>query len=107
MEPLWGEQKKSDAILVGFCDNLEELSLFAEIKIHRGPKGIAIETIYGTLQHLFVHQVHHRGQVHSMLSGTNVIPPPLDEFYLRVDAQAREPELSSLNLSWPQANPLL
>ncbi len=34
--------------------------------------------------HLFNHQTHHRGQVHGLLSATNVPPPPLDLiFYLR------------------------
>ena len=30
------------------------------------------------LAHLFNHQTHHRGQVHDMLSQTEVPPPPLD-----------------------------
>jgi uncharacterized damage-inducible protein DinB len=28
--------------------------------------------------HLFNHQTHHRGQVHTMLSQTTVAPPSLD-----------------------------
>lgn len=40
-----------------------------------------------TLAHFFNHQTHHRGQVHGMLSGTPVPPPPLDLIYfLREDA---------------------
>lgn len=35
------------------------------------------------LAHLFNHQTHHRGQVHGLLSQTEVKPPPLDLlFYL-------------------------
>jgi uncharacterized damage-inducible protein DinB len=34
------------------------------------------------LGHLFNHQTHHRGQVHGMLSGTDVAPPSLDLIYL-------------------------
>ena len=34
------------------------------------------------LAHLFMHQTHHRGQAHAMLSGTPVRPPQLDEFLL-------------------------
>ena len=30
------------------------------------------------LGHVFNHQTHHRGQVHALLSGTAVAPPPLD-----------------------------
>jgi uncharacterized damage-inducible protein DinB len=32
--------------------------------------------------HMFNHQTHHRGQVHGMLSGTSVAPPPLDLLYM-------------------------
>jgi uncharacterized damage-inducible protein DinB len=39
-----------------------------------------------TLAHVFNHQTHHRGQVHGMLSGTPIAPPPLDLIYfLRED----------------------
>ncbi|MGI9437545.1 MAG: DinB family protein [Geminicoccaceae bacterium] len=39
--------------------------------------------------HLFNHQTHHRGQIHDMLSQTEVAPPPLDLiFYLRALDQA-------------------
>ena len=34
------------------------------------------------LQHLFMHQTHHRGQAHAMLSGTTAPPPPLGEFLM-------------------------
>ena len=30
------------------------------------------------LAHFFNHQTHHRGQIHDMLSQTDVPPPPLD-----------------------------
>ena len=33
------------------------------------------------LAHMFNHQTHHRGQVHDMLSQTDVAPPPLDLIY--------------------------
>ena len=32
--------------------------------------------------HLIQHQIHHRGQVHAMLSDAGVEPPQLDDFYL-------------------------
>lgn len=31
--------------------------------------------------HMFNHQTHHRGQIHDMLSQTDVPPPPLDLIY--------------------------
>ena len=43
------------------------------------------------LLHLFQHQIHHRGQAHAMLSGTEVAPPQLDEFHLALDASRAHP----------------
>jgi uncharacterized damage-inducible protein DinB len=41
------------------------------------------------LGHLFNHQTHHRGQVHGLLSQTQVAPPPLDLIaYVREGAAA-------------------
>jgi uncharacterized damage-inducible protein DinB len=48
------------------------------------------------LAHLFMHQVHHRGQVHAMLSGTRVAPPQLDEFMMPSEAHLRTPEMAAL-----------
>ena len=51
----------------------------------RGEEGMIPERIGDLLAHLFIHQIHHRGQVHAMLSGTSVKPPQLDEFFLDYD----------------------
>ena len=51
------------------------------------------------LLHLFLHQVHHRGQVHDMLAQTDVPPPQLDEFLLEEDAARRAADLEALDLS--------
>ena len=52
------------------------------------------ETVASVLPHLFIHQIHHRGQAHAMLSGTTVKPPQLDEFFLFEDRAATLPELA-------------
>lgn len=39
--------------------------------------------------HLFNHQTHHRGQVHGLLSATDVAPPPLDLIFYAREADAR------------------
>ena len=49
----------------------------------RGEDGQVSERLDLLLLHLFQHQIHHRGQVHAMLSGSSVAPPQLDDFYLR------------------------
>ncbi|WP_419905811.1 DinB family protein [Kiloniella sp.] len=33
------------------------------------------------IRHIFNHQTHHRGQVHSLLSQTEIAPPSLDILY--------------------------
>ena len=48
------------------------------------------------LLHLFQHQVHHRGQAHSMLSATSVSPPQLDEFFSAGEAPLRAAEFAEL-----------
>ena len=55
------------------------------------------ERIGDLLAHLFMHQIHHRGQVHAMLSGTSVKPPQLDEFFLDYDLKLRSERLSGWN----------
>ncbi len=37
-----------------------------------------VETAHVACSHLFNHQTHHRGQIHTMLSQTSVAPPSLD-----------------------------
>jgi uncharacterized damage-inducible protein DinB len=60
--------------------------------------GIHVEARERVLVHLFLHQVHHRGQVHAMLSGTDVPPPQLDEGILLEDLPRRAAELRVLGL---------
>ncbi|HZT19257.1 MAG TPA: DinB family protein [Dongiaceae bacterium] len=55
------------------------------------------------LGHLFIHQIHHRGQVHAMLAGTSAKPPQLDEFFLDQDEPLRREELRALALPPLQA----
>jgi uncharacterized damage-inducible protein DinB len=84
-----------DARLVAFCEKLSEEQLDAEIRLAR-PNGVRIERVESVLAHLFEHQIHHRGQVHAMLSGTPIPPPQLDEYFLEQDAPLRAGELKAL-----------
>ncbi|WP_245820422.1 DinB family protein [Flavimaricola marinus] len=74
-------QKLADRRLVRFCDDLSDADLERTVITDRadGPRA---ERIGDLLLHLFQHQIHHRGQAHAMLSGTEVPPPQLDDFYL-------------------------
>jgi uncharacterized damage-inducible protein DinB len=91
-------QRASDLQLVAFCDGLDEAGLSRTVVLDRGKRGLKHENVAAVLGHLFVHQIHHRGQVHAMLSGTPVAPPQLDEFFLKEDAQNSAPELVALGI---------
>jgi uncharacterized damage-inducible protein DinB len=91
-------QRASDEKLVGFCARLAPVDLERKVILDRCEAGRFAETIPAVLGHLFIHQIHHRGQVHAMLSGTAVKPPQLDEFFLDQDLALRRDELRALAL---------
>jgi uncharacterized damage-inducible protein DinB len=91
-------QRASDEKLVAFTNGLaDEASLARVVELERGDH-VQRETVLDTLLHLDVHQIHHRGQVHAMLAGTNVKPPQLDEFFMSEELPLRERELRDLGL---------
>jgi uncharacterized damage-inducible protein DinB len=89
MAELAEAQRGADARLVRFCDALEPGTLAREVTLDRGDEGLTREPVTAVLAHLFVHQIHHRGQAHAMLSGTHVAPPQLDEYFLEYDRDRR------------------
>ena len=91
-------QRATDTRLVRYCDGLTEEALEEVVTFHRGEHGLHREAVHAVLTHLFVHQIHHRGQAHAMLAGTRITPPQLDEFFLAGDAPLREHELNELGL---------
>lgn len=74
-------QRAMDRRLINFCAKLEEETLFNDVALKRD-EWTQIEKVDRVLLHLFQHQIHHRGQIHAMLSGTKVAPPQLDDFFL-------------------------
>lgn len=94
-EALKAAQLQSDLRLIGYCRQLTDDSLGRTVTILRGGL-VQRETRERLLAHLFVHQVHHRGQVHAMLAGTPVAPPQLDEFFSEMDREARAADLREL-----------
>lgn len=91
-------QRAADERLIAFCQGLNEAQLTARRTLQRAD-GDKNETTAAILTHLFVHQIHHRGQVHAMLAGTDVAPPQLDEFFLHQDRPLRAAEMARLGLS--------
>jgi uncharacterized damage-inducible protein DinB len=93
MAELGPAQLESDARLIRFCEALDDTALECEVVLDRGDEGLTRERVHAVLAHLFVHQIHHRGQAHAMLSGTAIAPPQLDEFFLDYDLPRRAGEL--------------
>ena len=94
---LQAAQAAADRRLIALCESLDAAALQREIVVPR-TIGLTREPLPRLLAHLFQHQVHHRGQAHSMLSATQVAPPQLDEFFCVVDAPLRAAELRALGL---------
>lgn len=99
-DDLAAEQGAVDRRLVAFCDTLAPGALDAAVTLPRA-HGPERDVAGRVLLHLFQHQVHHRGQVHAMLSGAATPPPQLDEFFLSdpKEVALRAPELDALGLS--------
>jgi uncharacterized damage-inducible protein DinB len=96
--PLHEAQRKVDRRLVELCVGLTDDRLDTPIGVVRAT-GVEHETTTRLLAHLFQHQIHHRGQAHAMLAGTDVKPPQLDEFFCAGDAPLRAVELAELGYS--------
>ena len=91
-------QAAFDVRLIDFCNRLSAADLERRVITDRREDGKIPERIGDILAHLFIHQIHHRGQVHAMLSGTSVKPPQLDEFFLDYDQKLRSEEVERLGL---------
>jgi uncharacterized damage-inducible protein DinB len=89
-------QERSDQRLVLFCDRLDAAGVDAMVDMPRAAGQVQRDRAGHVLAHLFMHQTHHRGQVHSMLSGTHVKPPQLDEFLMPSDASYRVQDMAAL-----------
>jgi uncharacterized damage-inducible protein DinB len=96
-------QVESDRRLIAFCDALEPADPARRVLTDRGKAGPFEETVGDLLAHLFLHQIHHRGQAHAMLAGTAVKPPQLDEYFLQFDRPARTADLAVMGMEGPEA----
>ncbi len=105
-EALQVAQTVSDHRLIALCQALDAPALTSHVAVPRSA-GVHIEPIVRLLAHLFQHQIHHRGQVHGMLSATRIAPPQLDEFFCANEAALRVADFTALGFSeaaiWPRA----
>jgi uncharacterized damage-inducible protein DinB len=98
LQELTEAQKASDQRLIRLCDELSEESLTTVVRWIGGDRKEWTDPVDVVLSHLFLHQIHHRGQVHNMLSVAGIHAPQLDEFLLSNDAPLREAEVRDLGL---------
>jgi uncharacterized damage-inducible protein DinB len=97
-------QRLVDERLLNVVSGLDEAKLAAPTQMHRETR-IAVDRTDDVLLHVFLHQTHHRGQVHAMLSGSSVKPPQLDEFVMTGDARFRGEDMATLG--WSEADLML
>ncbi len=94
------EQRAVDRRLMDTCRRLTPAKLEQPVVLKRGDRHVE-EDRHRLLLHLFEHQIHHRGQVHAMLSGTRSAPPQLDEFFFDTphERQVRAADFAELGLT--------
>lgn len=74
-------QAAADMRLASFCQSLTPAMLDAP-RVTDRPEGPVTERVGPLLLHLFQHQIHHRGQAHTMIGDAGIAPPQLDDFHL-------------------------
>jgi uncharacterized damage-inducible protein DinB len=96
-------QARADQRLVDHVGALSPAALDEVVDLDRGGGRIQRERRGHVIAHLLQHQVHHRGQAHAMLAGTEVAPPQLDEFLMPSEAHLRADDMRALG--WSEAAP--
>lgn len=74
-------QAATDLRFVAFCGGLTP-SVLSELRQTERAGGMARETVCALVLHLVQHQIHHRGQAHTMVADAGIAPPQLDDFHL-------------------------
>jgi len=93
-------QSLCDRRLIAYCSHLRDEELGRYVTIER-PQRTQRDTRTRLLAHLFQHQIHHRGQVHTTLVGTDVAPPQPDEFFCEDEPELRAQDFAELG--WTEA----
>ena len=98
---LAARQRLSDERLIAWLDAAADAALDRRVDMPRAQGRIQSDAAAHMLQHLFMHQTHHRGQAHAMLAGSAVAPPQLDEFLMPSEPHLRSAEMAALG--WREA----
>jgi uncharacterized damage-inducible protein DinB len=91
-------QQAEDQRLMVLCNQLTPAGLDRTVHWSGSDNDAWHDSVHVVLAHLFLHQIHHRGQVHNMLSIAGFTPPQLDEFLLSHDAPLRDMDLRKLGM---------
>ncbi len=94
-------QAHADERFIAHAMSLAPADLDDVVELDRGSGRIQRDLRGNVIAHLISHQVHHRGQAHAMLAGTDVAPPQLDEFLMPSEAHLRVADLHALG--WTEA----
>jgi len=89
-------QARPDERFIAHAMAIDATMLDEIVELDRGEGRVQCERRGNVIGHLLVHQVHHRGQAHAMLAGTDVEPPQLDEFLMPSEAHLRVADLRAL-----------
>ena len=95
-------QSAADERFIAHVGALAAEALEDTIELDRGQGRVQRELRGHVIAHLLNHQVHHRGQAHAMLAGTEVKPPQLDEFLMPSEAHLREADVAAVG--WTEAS---
>jgi uncharacterized damage-inducible protein DinB len=74
-------QAEVDMRLARFCQGLTP-QMLDEDRVTDRRDGRVTEKVGALLLHLLQHQIHHRGQAHTMVHDAGIAPPQLDDFHL-------------------------
>lgn len=74
-------QAAVDMRLASLCQRLTP-AMLDDVRVTERREGPVEETVGALLLHLFQHQIHHRGQAHTMVLEAGIAPPQLDDFHL-------------------------
>lgn len=81
-------REAEDARLIAWVEACDEAKLASILRYTSMATGQSSSLPVATvLAHVFNHQTHHRGQVHAMLTQTDVSAPPLDLLYYAIEAR--------------------
>lgn len=85
--PDWAQMKTArremDEIIIGWADTLDEARLAGDLTWFSGAAQAEVcRPVWSLVTHIFNHQIHHRGQVHAMLTAAGAKPDDTDIFLM-------------------------